>query len=83
MSTDNKFCKDCKHCIPDNPDIEFSKCALAPKEAVSERRRHWLVTGIGEEPTDENGEHFFCSTERGHLSGCGPEGSRFEPKVAS
>ncbi len=65
-----KFCKDCRHCLPETadfptaPPFKYARCALTGQPN--------LVTG--------NMETHFCAVARQDGQPCGPLGSRFEAR---
>jgi hypothetical protein len=71
-----KFCVDCRHCIQNNDDSEYSLCGRAKRNSGSEHRRY-LVTG--KLPPDEPS---FCSAQRDYSGECGEDGKYFEAKEA-
>lgn len=63
------FCKNCKHIIEDENDLQYSKCNLAPKPKI-------ISPVTGESSQDD---FFFCKTQREY--NCGPEAKYFESKL--
>ena len=65
-----KFCKNCKHFIPDmNPKHnKYAKCRILP---INEK--NYLVTG---NPDDI--EYYYCTTAREHDDMCGKNASKYE-----
>ncbi len=79
-----KFCKDCKHAVPEISffglrfKYKFAKCDRTAKPPDT---NYYYVTGEENKISDID-KLFYCSTERdsNRINSCGPEAQYFEAK---
>ena len=69
----SKLCIDCKYCVVNANNPQYSKCSLFPRD---ESRINYLVSG-----KLESIDYMYCSTARSTNNMCGTEGLLYKKKV--